>query len=139
LKIGKMTNIIIGMTNDVIKELPIYTWQFTTEADIPANGEFHITIPEDRIWVGTGSMACTEILPSAKSVSCTIVKDASNTYVTKIVMTGMCSSACTAGTFKFQASGSIKNPDYVKPITVDWTLITTDSSQISVNLGRIYV
>jgi hypothetical protein len=83
-----------------------------------------VIVTNERIWnESTTTLVAQVSLPSAMTLTCGKTMDVSNKFVTIMTCTGLCpSGTCPAGKFTILFSGGIINPDYVKPVTGDFTL-----------------
>ena len=112
-----------------------YIISFDTTSQIPAGGKIIFTFPDNRIWKDTTStMVVTTGTSFGTTVSgVTATYDPTNTWLTQVELTSVCTSPCPIGSFQFKITGAIKNPNYVEPLTGNFVSFTTDSTGAVIN------
>jgi hypothetical protein len=109
-------------------------FEFETSSDIPAGGVVRLFFPNERVFQDTGSVQC-KMGDAETSESCTpsfLNNVAGEKYLKSVEITGLCVVQCPAGVFKVLVTGGIKNPLFVKELTVDtnWAVQTASGSLI---------
>lgn len=136
LSIGALNNHVVTFQNtQYTLSTTEYLISFDTTGSIPAGGKVIFTFPDYRIWKsGAGSIVVNYGSSYSSTVTTTAATwDASNTFLTKLSLDSLCTSACAVGSYQFKISSGIKNPDYVQPLTGNFVSYTTDSSGAIVN------
>ena len=131
LEIGALNNHMITHQNTHYTLSPTeYIISYDTTSEVPVNGKFVFTFPENRIWndgsnniiIKTGDNFQTTVSGAD------IEWDSTGTWLTKITIDSLCTAvACPIDSYQFKFSGGINNPDYVQEISGDFMSYTTDS------------
>ena len=136
LEVGALNNHVITHQNtQYTLSSTEYVISFDTTSEIPAGGKVIFTFPDRRIFKDSSS---TLVVTTGSSFSTTVTGvsatyDSTNTYLTQLDLTSVCTTACAIATYQFKLAGGIKNPDYVETLTGNFVSYTTDSSGAVIN------
>lgn len=139
LEVGPINNHVVTHQNTkvVLSTTTEYQITFTTTSAVPANGKIIFTFPNERVYkkntgtlvVKTGDTLGTTV--PASGVTATY--DGTGTYLTMVTVTGLCTTDCAVGNWKFLIGGDIKNPPFVKELTGSFSVATTNAAGSLVN------
>ena len=136
LEVGALNNHVITHQNtQYTLSSTEYLISFDTTSEIPAGGKVIFTFPDRRILKDTSS---TLVVTTGSSFSTTLTGvsatyDSTDTYLTQLELTDLCTTACAIASYQFKLAGGIKNPNYVEPLTGNFVSYTTDSSGAVIN------
>lgn len=136
LEVGPLNNHVVTFQNtQYTLSTTEYLISFQTTSVIPAGGKVIFTFPDKRIWKnGAGAIVVkTDSTYSTTVATTTITWDATDTYLTKLSLDSLCTSACAVGAYQFKITTGIKNPNYVETLTGNFVTYTTDATGAIVN------
>jgi hypothetical protein len=136
LEVGALNNHVITHQNtQYVRNTTEYVFSFETTSAVPSGGKVIFTFPDSRILKDSSTtMVVTTGSSFGTTVSgVTVTYDGTDTWVTQIELTDVCTSGCAVDSYQFKIAGGIKNPDYVETLTGNFVTYTSDSSGAVVN------
>ncbi|CAI2359515.1 unnamed protein product [Moneuplotes crassus] len=136
LEVGSLNNhVIIHQNQQYTLSTTEYIIAFDTTSEVPAAGKIIFTFPDNRILKDSSSTLTVTTGTSYETTvtGVTATYDLTNTWLSKLELTSVCTTPCAVGSYQFKISGGIKNPNYVQPLTGNFVSYTTDSSGAVIN------